>query len=45
MSSLTHLGQPWRSTLRSSGALGLAALLTVGVLFLVATLVDTWAGS
>ncbi len=45
MSSLTHLGQPWRSTLRSTGALGLAVLLTGGVLVLVATLVDTWAGS
>lgn len=45
MSSLTHLGQPWRSTLRSTGALSLALLLTVGVLVLVATVVDTWAGS
>ena len=45
MSSLTHLGQPWRSTLRSTGALGLAMLLTVGVLLLVATVVDTWASA
>jgi hypothetical protein len=45
MSSLTHLGHPWRSTLRSTGALGLAVLLTTGVLVLIANLVDTWAGS
>lgn len=49
MSSLIHLGQPsrahLRSTLRSTGALGLAMLLTGAVLVAVATLVDTWAGA
>jgi hypothetical protein len=45
MSSLTHLGHPWRSTLRSTGALGLAVVLTVGVLLVVASLVGTWSGS
>ena len=43
MSSLSQPGQPIRSTLRSSGVLGLAVLLTGGVLTLVASVVDTWA--
>jgi len=42
MSSLTPHGQPLRSTLRSTGILGAAAVLTSGVLVLVASLVDVW---
>lgn len=42
MSTLTHLGQPWRTTLRSTGALGLSAVLTGGVLLVVASVVGTW---
>ena len=43
MSSLTTSGQPIRSTLRTTGVLGLALGLTSGVLVLVANVVDTWA--
>jgi tetrahydromethanopterin S-methyltransferase subunit F len=43
MSSLTTSGQPIRSTLRTTGVIGLALGLTSGVLVLVANVVDTWA--
>jgi hypothetical protein len=43
MSSHSTYGQPIRSTLRFTGVLGAAAVLTAGVLVLVSSLVDTWA--
>jgi len=43
MSSHTEHQQPIRATLRSTGFVGVAGLLTAGVLVLIGSLVDTWA--
>jgi hypothetical protein len=43
MTTLTEPRRPVRSILRSTGVLGLSLAMTVTVVAVVATLVDSWA--
>jgi hypothetical protein len=43
MNTLIQPEQPVRSVLRSTVVLGVAVVLTVGVLMALASVVDTWA--
>jgi hypothetical protein len=43
MNTLIQPEQPVRSVLRSTGVLGVAVLLTVGLLVALASAVDAWA--